>query len=82
MRVPSISVFKESHAPDVRETSVRVFHPDAGQKHKRDVLRYFVLAIAFFAVVLLIAIALYYTQRSSIHFLHAGVLAPAFSLRV
>jgi hypothetical protein len=82
MRGPMVAAFKESHVPDVPRTSVRVFRPGAGEKHKRDLLRYLVLAIAFVAVVLLIAIALYYTQRDSIHVQHVNSLAPQFVLRV
>jgi hypothetical protein len=82
MRVPMVAAFKESHAPDVRETSVRVFRPGAGEKHKGDYLRYLVLAIAFVAVVLLITIALYYIKGDSIHIWHISSLAPQHYPRV
>jgi formate hydrogenlyase subunit 3/multisubunit Na+/H+ antiporter MnhD subunit len=82
MRVPMVATFKESHAPDVRETSVRVFHPETAEKQKRDYLRYLVLAIAFVAVVLLIAIALYYTQGDSIHIQHTSAVFLEPGLRV
>ena len=82
MRVPMVAAFKESHAPNVRETSVRVFRPGAGEKQKGDYVRYLVLAIAFVAVVLLIAIALYYTRGASIHIQHVSDLAPQTNLRV
>jgi ABC-type phosphate transport system permease subunit len=82
MRVPVVAAFKESHAPKGRETSVRVFRPGTGEKNKKDYFRYLVLAIAFIAVVLLIAIALYYTQGSSIHFQHTSSLLPKIDRRV
>jgi hypothetical protein len=76
MRVPTVAVFKEPHAPDTRESirSVRVFHPETTETHNANLFRYLVLAIAFIAVVLLIAIALYYTQGESIHFVHTSLL--------
>ncbi len=85
MRGPMVAAFKESHAPEVPKptpTSVRVFRPRSGEKHKADYFRYLVLAIAFVAVVLLIAIALYYTQGKSIHIQHISALVPQVSLRV
>jgi hypothetical protein len=77
-----VAAIKGSHDSDARETSVRVFGPSASGNRKGKLVRYLVLAIAFVAVVLLIAIALYYTQRASIHIQHVSSLAPQFVLRV
>jgi hypothetical protein len=45
-------------------------------------LRYFVLAIALVAVFFLIAIALYYTQGTSVRIEHVSSLAPCLALPV
>jgi hypothetical protein len=47
-----------------------VSKPTEAQKHKRAILRYFVLGIALMAVVFLMAIALYYTQGNSVTIHH------------
>ena len=44
-------------------------------------LRYLVLVIALVAVILLIAIALYYTQGNSVTIEHVSALAPQFIFR-
>ncbi len=50
-------------------------------RHKKEILRYLVLVIALLAVVLLIAIALYYTQGNSVSIEHVSSLAPHVALR-
>jgi hypothetical protein len=66
-----------SHA-DVSEPirCALVLKPSQAQKHKQDMLRYGVLVIALLAVVLLIAIALYYTQGNSVTIEHVSSLVP------
>jgi hypothetical protein len=58
-----------------------VTKPTEAQKHKTEVVRYFVLVIAFVAVFLLIAIALYYMQAKAVTIEHAGSLASHLILR-
>jgi hypothetical protein len=71
-----VAAYKEPHAPGTRESirSVRVFRPETTERQNANFLRNLVLAIAFVAVVLLIAIALYYTQGATIHFVHTSLL--------
>ena len=54
--------------------------PSAEDKHKQDMLRYFVLVIALVAVIFLMAIALYYTQGNSVSIEHVSSLVQQFSL--
>lgn len=65
-----------SHA-DVSEPirCALVLKPNRAQKHKQEMLRRVVLVIALLAVVLLIAIALYYTQGNSVTIEHISSLA-------
>jgi hypothetical protein len=56
--------------------------PIPAQRHKKEMLRYFVLVIALVAVFLLIAIALYYTQGKSVSIEHISSLAPHLNLCV
>ncbi len=56
--------------------------PNQAHRHKREMLRYFVLAIALVAVFFLIAIALYYTQGTSVRIEHVSSLAPCLALPV
>ena len=58
-----------------------VARPSEAQKHKTEVVRYFVLVIALVAVFLLIAIALYYMQAKSVTIEHASPLALPLILR-
>jgi hypothetical protein len=54
--------------------------PTRASRHKKEMLRYLVLVIALLAVVLLIAIALYYTQGNSVSIEHVSSLAtPTFA---
>ncbi len=55
--------------------------PTPAQRHKKEMLRYFVLVVALLAVILLIAIALYYTQGHSVTIEHVSSLAPQVVLR-
>jgi hypothetical protein len=55
-------------------------HPTASQKHKKEMLRYFVLVIALLAVVFLIAIAVYYTQGNAVTIEHVSSLTRTLPL--
>jgi hypothetical protein len=57
-----------------------VVRPSEAQKHKTEVLRYFVLVIALVAVFLLVAIAVYYMQAKPVTIEHAGSLASSLIL--
>jgi hypothetical protein len=57
-----------------------VTKPSEAEKHKSEMLRYAVVVVAFLAVLLLIAIAFYYTQGSSVTVKHVSSLRPYFSL--
>jgi hypothetical protein len=83
MPAPIIAGVKHMHDRDVSEPIRCVVDakPIKGQRHKKEMLRYFVLVIALVAVFLLIAIALYYTQgKSTIE--HVSSLAPHLNLCV
>ena len=55
--------------------------PTQASRHKKEMLRYLVLVIALLAVLLLIAIALYYTRGNSVTIEHVSSLAPHVALR-
>jgi hypothetical protein len=57
-----------------------VVKPSEAARHKTDMLRYFVLVIALLAVLLLIAIAFYYTKGNVVTIRHVSSLVPQFSL--
>jgi len=75
---------KHMHDRDVSEPirCVVDVKPMQAQRHKKEMLRYFVLVIALVAVFLLIAIALYYTQAKSVPIEHVSSLAPHLNLCV
>jgi hypothetical protein len=84
MQVPITAGVKHMHDRNVSEPirCVVDVKPFKGQRHKREMLRYFVLVIALVAVFLLIAIALYYTQGKSVTIEHVSSLAPHLNLCV
>jgi hypothetical protein len=57
-----------------------VTKPSEAEKHKGELLRYAVVAVAFLAVLLLIAIAFYYIQGNSVTVKHVSSLRPYFAL--
>lgn len=81
--VPMFASAKHMHPADVSEPirCAVVVRPSEAQKHKTEVVRYFVLAIALVAVFLLVAIALYYMQAKSVTIEHASSLACPLILR-
>ena len=74
VRVPMVASFKHSHGAEAGEPikCAQVLKPSAGERHKTELVRYLVLAVAFIAILLLIAIALYYTQGNVVHIQHIG----------
>ena len=57
-----------------------VTKPSKAERHKSEMLRYAVVAVAVLAVLLLIAIAFYYTQGNSLTVKHVSTLPPYLSL--
>jgi hypothetical protein len=78
MQVPAIADARHSHDADpiepIRCASIGQF-ARRRQGYKKEVLRYSVLVIALLAVLLLIAIALYYIQGNSVTIVHVSSLA-------
>jgi hypothetical protein len=56
-----------------------VTKPSKAEIHKSEMLRYAVVVVAFLAVLLLIAIAFYYTRGNSVTVKHVSSLPPYFS---
>jgi hypothetical protein len=84
MQVPVIAGVKHGHHADTNEAirCAEVVKPTRAQEHKKEMVRYLVLVIALLAVVLLIAIALYYTQGNSVTIEHVSSLRPQATLLV
>jgi len=68
MHVPMTADVKHAHPPDMNEPikCALVFKPTEAQRHNQEMVRHFVLVIALLAVLLLIAIAFYYTEGNSV----------------
>ncbi len=79
MQVPMMADVKHTHH-EVSEPikCALVVKPTEAQRHKQEMLRYLVVVIALLAVLLLIAIALYYTEGNSVTVKHVLSLAPQF----
>jgi hypothetical protein len=77
MQMPVIAGIEHRHPVDMSDPikCAVVVKPTRASRHKREMLRYLVLVIALLAVVLLIAIALYYTQGNSVTIEHVSSLA-------
>ena len=83
MQVPIIAGAKHTPHSDAIE-SIRcavVVKPTQAATHRKEMLRYLILVIALLAVLVLIAIVLYYTQANSVPIEHVSSLAshPAFA---
>ena len=68
MQVPMTADVKHGHHADVGEPikCAVVLKPTEAERHNRELVRHFVVAIAIMAVLLLIAIAFYYTEGNSV----------------
>jgi formate hydrogenlyase subunit 3/multisubunit Na+/H+ antiporter MnhD subunit len=68
MHVPMTADVKHGHHADVGEPikCAVVLKPTEAERHNRELVRYFVVVIAILAVLLLIAIAFYYTEGNSV----------------
>jgi hypothetical protein len=83
MQMPVIAGVEHPHPVAMSEPikCAIVVKPTRASRHKKEMLRYLVLVIALLAVVLLIAIAFYYTQGNSVSIEHVSSLAPHLTLR-
>ncbi len=83
MQVPMMADVKHTHHADVSEPirCALVAKPTEAQRHKKELLRYLVVVTAMLAVLLLVAIALYYTEGNSVTVKHVSSLAPYLSPR-
>jgi hypothetical protein len=55
--------------------------PTEAERHRQEVLRYVLVGVALLAVLLLIAIAFYYTEGNSLTVKHVSSLRPYLSVR-
>ena len=78
MHVPMTADIKHAHPPDMNEPikCALVFKPTEAERHNREMVRHLVLVIALLAVLLLIAIAFYYTEGNSVTVKHVSSLPP------
>jgi hypothetical protein len=78
MQVPMSMAAEEGVPPDVSEPirCALFAGPSRARKHQNQLLQYGVLVFAWLAVVLLIAIAVYYTRGNSLVIRHISSLAP------
>ena len=81
MHVPMTAGVKHGHHADMGQPikCAVVFKPTEAQRHKRAVVRHFVVVIALLAVLLLIAIAFYYIEGNSVTVKHINSLAAHHS---
>ncbi len=84
MQVPIIAGIEHPHRVDMSEPikCAVVAKPTQAARHKKEMLRYLVLVIALLAVLLLIAIALYYTQGNSVSIEHVSSLSALHVARL
>lgn len=80
MPIPMMADVKRAYDADVGQPikCAVVVKPTEAQRHKEEMLRYFVVGIALLAVLLLIAIAFYYTEGNSVTVKHVSSLRPSF----
>jgi formate hydrogenlyase subunit 3/multisubunit Na+/H+ antiporter MnhD subunit len=81
MQVPMMAEVKPGYHADVGEPirCAVVAKPTEAERHKKELLRYLVVGVALLAVLLLIAIAFYYTEGNSVTIKHISWLAPNLS---
>jgi hypothetical protein len=81
MHVPMMADVKHGHHADMGQPTkcAVVLKPTEAQRHKKEMLRHFVVVIALLAVLLLIAIAFYYTEGNSVTVKHFNSLAAHHS---
>ena len=81
MPIPMMADVKRTYDADVGQPikCAVVVKPTEAQRHKEEMLRYLVVGIALLAVLLLIAIAFYYTEGNSVTIKHINSLAAHHS---
>ncbi len=84
MQVPIVAGIEHPHHVDMSEPikCAVAAKPTQAARHKKEMLRYLVLVIALLAVLLLIAIALYYTQGNSVTIEHVSSLSAPHIARL
>jgi len=80
VQVPMIASVKHANMGEPIKCAL-VAKPSEARRHKNEMLRYAVVVVAFLAVLLLIAIAFYYTQGNSVTVKHVSSLSTYLSLR-
>jgi hypothetical protein len=77
MNVPMTADVEHAHHADMGEPikCAVAFKPTKAERHKREMVRHLVVVIALLAVLLLIAIAFYYTEGNSVTVKHINSLA-------
>jgi hypothetical protein len=80
MQFPSLAEMEHANMGEPIKCAL-VSKPTESERHKQEMLRYVLVVLALLAVVLLIAIALYYTEGNSVTVKHVSSLHPYFSLR-
>jgi hypothetical protein len=78
VQVPMTASAKQANMGDSIKCAL-VTKPSEAERHKSEMLRYAVVAVACLAVLLLIAIAFYYTQGNSLTVKHVSSLRPYLS---
>jgi hypothetical protein len=78
VQVPMTASVKHANMGEPIKCALPIKRSEA-ERHKSEILRYAVVAVAFLAVLLLIAIAFYYTQGNSLMVKHVSSLPPYFS---
>ena len=78
MPIPMVADVKRTYDADVGQPikCAVVVKPTEAQRYKKEMLRYVVVGIALLAVLLLIAIAFYYTEGNSVTIKQVSSLAP------
>jgi formate hydrogenlyase subunit 3/multisubunit Na+/H+ antiporter MnhD subunit len=78
VQVPMIASVKHANMGEPIKCAL-VTKPSEAERHKSEMLRYVVVVVAVLAVLLLIAIAFYYTEGNSVTVKHVSSLPPYFS---
>jgi hypothetical protein len=80
VQIPMTAHLNHTHHEVSEPIRCALVKPTEAQRHKNQLLRYIVVVIALLAVLLLMAIAFYYTEGNSVTIKHVSSLAPHFPL--
>jgi formate hydrogenlyase subunit 3/multisubunit Na+/H+ antiporter MnhD subunit len=78
VQVPMTASVKHANTGEPIKCAL-VTKPSKAERHKSEMLRYAIVAVASLAVLLLIAIAFYYTQGNSLTVKHVSAFRPYLS---